>query len=640
MRSGHAVIALMGVAITTTPGRVSAFGSSPGALTGGHVNTLVTTSSTSSFLKVGGGSRSSGGEGSSTSLWSAYAVKPDMAKKQGSEWRKLRTRGPGFGEKVRRAKPAPDLSEKLALGLSYLNADEAEEIQQALAMAMYAHSLKAEAGSFEGVKAGVETCLILGELGMGTDALVSAILSGVLRPDVQPSEFGRAAVTVEDIEEGFGARVARSVKNLEHVMSLEELAQHRMRRRAVDEKAGADMGRRQGHHLRDFIISEVADWQVLTLYLAVHMQELRSAITSGASDAAQLARDALEIHAPLAHHLGVHHLSGGLEDLAFQALYPKEYSEIRAATQARIGVYQEVMETAKRAVSQALKQDKTFMSQLQGDVILQHRIKEPYSMWKKMSRQGGGIDRVYDAVALRVVLKVQRRKGETDESYDERSKQLCYKAMSVAKRTFPAVEGRSKDYVLNPKSNGYQSLHSTHEVALLPATAWEAGLEDRQTHFELQVRTAAMHHTAEYGHAAHWSYKTEGKDRVAKKVADKKTWKASRPRATGSPGLGKGRPAVPDTVSSGRELITWLHLELRQRKVFVFGPDNLIWELDKASATAEKVLRSTHNAGVSFADSSEFDGIGNGRSAFVNGKAVPRHYAFKNGDVLDVSMAA
>lgn len=205
--------------------------------------------------------------------------------------------------------------------------------------------------------------------------------------------------------------------------------------------------------------------------------------------------------------------------------------------------------------------------QLEGDVTLQHRIKEPYSMWKKMSRQGGGIDRVYDAVALRVVLKVKRRSGETNESYEERSKQLCYKAMSVAKRTFPAVEGRSKDYVLNPKSNGYQSLHSTHQVAVLPATAWEAGLEDRQTHFELQVRTAAMHHTAEFGHAAHWSYKTEGKEIVTEKPASKKTWKAYRPKATGSPGLGKGRPAVPDTVSSGRELITWLHMELRQRKV-------------------------------------------------------------------------
>ena len=102
MRSRLAVIVVVSIVITTTPGgTVSAFGSSPGPLAGGHVNTLITSSSTSSFLKIAGGSRSSGGEGSSTSLWSAYAVKPEMAKKQGSEWRKLRTRGPGFGEKVR-----------------------------------------------------------------------------------------------------------------------------------------------------------------------------------------------------------------------------------------------------------------------------------------------------------------------------------------------------------------------------------------------------------------------------------------------------------------------------------------------------------------------------------------------------------
>lgn len=206
--------------------------------------------------------------------------------------------------------------------------------------------------------------------------------------------------------------------------------------------------------------------------------------------------------------------------------------------------------------------------QLKGDVTLEHRIKEPYSMWKKMERQGGGVDRVYDAVALRVVLKARRELSESDESYEERSRQLCYKAISVAKRIFPAVEGRSKDYVLHPKSNGYQSLHSTHEVAVSPATARAAGREDRLTHFELQVRTASMHHKAEYGHAAHWSYKAEGHKEM-KESPDKKTWKAYRPRATGSPGLGKGRSAVPETVSSGRELVTWLHLELRQRKVRV-----------------------------------------------------------------------
>lgn len=149
-------------------------------------------------------------------------------------------------------------------------------------------------------------------------------------------------------------------------MRLEEMARQRMSRRAAQDEpaaAEADTGK-QGHHLRDLIISEASDWQVLTLYLAVHMQELRSAIATGASNAEQLARDALEIHAPLAHRLGVHHLSAGLENLAFEALYPREYDEIRRSTEARMGVYQEVMETAKSAVSAALREDEAFTSQV------------------------------------------------------------------------------------------------------------------------------------------------------------------------------------------------------------------------------------------------------------------------------------
>lgn len=163
--------------------------------------------------------------------------------------------------------------------------------------------------------------------------------------------------------QGFGARVARSVESFEHVVRLEEMARNRMSRRAAEGRVELDDGR-QGHHLRDLIISEASDWQVLTLYLAVHMEKLQSAIGAGASNASQLAQDALEIHAPLAHRLGVHHLSGGLEDLAFKALYPAEYSEIRRSTEARMGVYQEVMETAKVAVSAALRMDESFTSQV------------------------------------------------------------------------------------------------------------------------------------------------------------------------------------------------------------------------------------------------------------------------------------
>lgn len=140
---------------------------------------------------------------------------------------------------------------------------------------------------------------------------------------------------------------------------------------------------------------------------------------------------------------------------------------------------------------------------------------------------------------------------------------ICSQAMSVAKEMYPAVEGRCKDYVRNPKPNGYQSLHSTHQAVVSP-TAAASNSGERRTHFELQVRTELMHHKAEYGHAAHWSYKAEGKENER---PTKKAWKPYLPKKTRARAKGKGRTAVPDTVSSGRELVTWLHLQLRQRKV-------------------------------------------------------------------------
>eukprot|EP00903_Cladosiphon_okamuranus_P020680 g18989.t1 len=651
-----AAIAALAALIALESTHAFGIGAALGLRNAGNVHNPRPSGATSSFLRAGPARGIGTGECSPTSLSTSYVVKPEMARSRASEWRKLRTRGPGFEEKVRRAKADPDLSKKLSNGLWYLNSDEMEEMQQALAMAIYAHSLTANhGGGYDAVKAGVEACLILGELKMGTDALLAAILSGVL--SAQRMGFGRAAVTAEDIEQGFGARVARSVENFEHVMRLEEMARQRMSRRAVQDESGVntsaitdkDTGK-QGHHLRDLIISEASDWQVLTLYLAVHMQELRYALGAGASNAEQLARDALEIHAPLAHRLGVHHLSAGLEDLAFEALYPVEYDEIRRSTEARMGVYQEVMETAKSALSAALRKDKTFTSQLAEEVVLQHRIKEPYSMWKKMTRQGRGVDSVYDAVALRAVIKAKRLPGESDHALEERSKQLCYHAMAVAKKMYPTVEGRCKDYVMYPKPNGYQSLHSTHEASVSPGAAAAANGE-RHTHFELQVRSSSMHHKAEYGHAAHWSYKSDGdaKDEEDEEVEfesetspDRKTWKSfERPMATGtrrkrSKSVSTAA-AVPDSVSSGRELVTWLHLELRQRKVFVFGPDNLIWELDKASATAGNVLGRTHAASIRLIDGGSA-GCKTGIT-LVNGKAVPLHYAFKNGDVLDLDLA-
>lgn len=137
----------------------------------------------------------------------------------------------------------------------------------------------------------------------------------------------------------------------------------------------------------------------------------------------------------------------------------------------------------------------------------------------------------------------------------------------MAKKMYPSVEGRCKDYVMHPKPNGYQSLHSTHEASVSPAAAASVGGE-RRTHFELQVRSASMHHKAEYGHAAHWSYKSD--DGGAKAgVGERRSWRSYDRLKAGAPRTGIESPAtaVPDSVSSGKELVTWLHLELRQRKV-------------------------------------------------------------------------
>lgn len=139
---------------------------------------------------------------------------------------------------------------------------------------------------------------------------------------------------------------------------------------------------------------------------------------------------------------------------------------------------------------------------------------------------------------------------------------------SVAKEMFPAIEGRYKDYIANPKPNGYQSLHNGHEVVISPDAARDSTRQGSSAYFELQVRTASMHHTAEYGLAAHWSYKSEGKDSL--KWMDeplKKTWKPYRPHSSKISNASGRAVAVPETVSSGRELVTWLHLQLKQRKV-------------------------------------------------------------------------
>ncbi|CAM9263631.1 unnamed protein product [Ectocarpus fasciculatus] len=631
--------------------------------------------------------------------------------------------------KVKDARHVPDVSKMLRDGLPYLTEIEATEVQLALAVSIYAHSKTTATGSDSSssayghpddrVKAGVEVCLELGRLGMGRDALLAAILGGVLRPETAKQHsthpgFGRAPVTVVDIREGFGKNVARLVAGLEHVTCVEETAHAVLRgtpsssasfgdrsgataseraRSLEGEEGGQDeegeplspamligarerlpaepgggggrgRGRKtrslreasaleQGESLRNLIVSEAADWQVLTLRLAVQLQALKNATLDGSNwKDKQLARDALLVHGPLAHRLGIHQLRNELETVAFGRLFPQQFNKVRRATTDRSSVYEKVLEATKATLKQALRDAPAFTNQLTGEATLQHRIKSPYSMWKKMEKNQVGVEGVFDAVAVRVVLEARKWQGESLESYTQRSEDLCYQAscnflaMSVIKKLYPWSQSpqRVKDYVVKPKPNGYQSLHATQ---LVPDVT-DMTRHGPSVAIEFQVRSKEMHQKAEFGLAAHWSYK-ESSSTMPTGLG----WVEDTNTTITTPHNHKppGKARVPDSVTSGPELVDWLHRELRERKVFVFGPDRKIWELDKGSATAGDALGRSYMQkfyeGALLHDRRNIKSDAKGqrakrktRTAWVNGREVDASYLLKNGDVFDVAQAS
>eukprot|EP00752_Nemacystus_decipiens_P003763 g3464.t1 len=615
--------------------------------------------------------------------------------------------------KVKDASNVPDLWRMLRDGLPYLTRSEATEVQLALAVSLYAHSKSTDSTSNcndERVKAGVEVCLELGKLGMGRDALLAAILGGVLRPETSKEHsthpgFGRAPVTLVDIREGFGKNVARLVAGLEHVTCVEETAHAVLKGNAgrasdrtqasiasgsseLENARGGDtvaedeeneplspamlIGIREGlpggtgrggirrakarslreasaleqsESLRNLIVSEAADWQVLTLRLAVQLQALKSSTRDdeshdgNSSKYKQIARDALLVHGPLAHRLGIHQLRNELETVAFRRLFPEQFNEVRRATMDRSDVYENVVEATKATLRQALKDAPAFTNQLTGEVLLQHRIKSPYSMWKKMEKKQVSVEGVFDAVAIRVVLDARKWQGESAESYKQRTEDLCYQAMSVIQKLYPWSQLRLKDYIVKPKPNGYQSLHATQ---LVPDVT-DMSRHGRPVAVEFQVRSTQMHQQAEFGFAAHWSYKE------SHRTASGMGWISGDKDADISvPTTDKGAPVkarVPDTVSSGPELVDWLHRELQERKVFVFGPDKKIWELDKNSATAGDVLGRSYmqrfyEGAVLHDRRKGSSGARPQDAAWVNGREVDASYLLKNGDVFDVQAAS
>jgi GTP pyrophosphokinase len=392
---------------------------------------------------------------------------------------------------------------------------------------------------------------ILAELGMDTTTLVAALLHDTVED---------TGLTLDDITTAFGSEVAHLVDG---VTKLDKVK--------FGEAAEAET-------IRKMIVAMARDPRVLVIKLADRLHNMRTLRFLPPSKQERKARETLEVLAPLAHRLGMNTIKWELEDLAFATLYPKRYDEIVRLVAERAPSRDTYLNEVIERINGDLR-DGGIKAQITG------RPKHYYSIYQKMIVRGREFTDIHDLVGIRVLVETERD---------------CYATLGVIHANWQPVPGRFKDYIAMPKFNMYQSLHTT--------VIGPAGKP-----VELQIRTQAMHRTAEYGIAAHWKYK-ESKDSAVAEVS-----------------------AVSDEMGWLRQLLDWqreaqepeefldsLRYDLGASEVYVFTPKGAVIGLPAGSTPVDFAYAVHTEVGHRC--------IG----ARVNGKLVALESVLENGDTVEI----
>lgn len=354
-----------------------------------------------------------------------------------------------------------------------------------------------------------EFCLMMAEtMELGIDVLIAAAFhycSCVTAREQQSIVLGERYHM-----SSFGDHVVRIARDAARLKELEMVASRIALQKQQHVQQDAD-------NLRMLMLSESKDWRALAIRSAACLYRLRGILESDHwkeldPEKVRVAREAFWIYAPMAGCLGMHRLKNELEGAAFQILYRRQYELVTSLRTNLVSpggstVQQSmnsVLNHVQEQMTRMLHQDEQFSSLVE-DFTVTARVKEPYSMWCKMMSHGyKSIRQVPDAIALRIVLNAAREtEDEHIETLRARERALCYYAQKLCMERWQAhVDNpRFKDYIANPKPNGYQSLHYTALTAH----------DSDEWNLEIQVRSGEMHQVAEFGLASHWDYKAQKK---------------------------------------------------------------------------------------------------------------------------------
>ncbi len=395
----------------------------------------------------------------------------------------------------------------------------------------------------------IEVALVLSDLELDLDSVSAGLLHDVIED---------TDATKQDIEQLFGTEVALLVDGVTKLskFNFKTKEEH------------------QAENLRKMFFAMANDIRVILIKLADRTHNMRTLNYLNEKKQKEIARETMEIYAPLANRLGIYKIKWELEDLAFRYLEPEQYYFLADK------IVQKRMEREEyiKKIREDL-QDKFTDMGIKGEV--QGRPKHLYSIYSKMKKSGKDLNEIYDLIALRIIV---------DSVKD------CYAVLGTVHTMWKPVPGRFKDYIAVPKSNMYQSLHTT---VLCP----QGNL------VEIQIRTWEMHKTAEYGIAAHWRYKeNRGNDG---KFAEKVSW------------FRQLMEWQQDT-SDAKEFMEHLKVDLFSDEVFVFTPKGDVIDLPSGSTPIDFAYRIHTDIGNTC--------IG----GKINGRMVSLDYQLKTGDVVEI----
>ncbi len=415
------------------------------------------------------------------------------------------------------------------------------------------------------------TAVNLAELGM-SGVTISA---GLLHDSIED-----VGVLPETIEKEFGSEVRFIV---EGVTKLGKVRYH-----------GAD---RHNESLRKLFVAMSQDIRVLIVKLCDRLHNMETLEFVKKEKQERIARETLEIYAPIAYRLGIRKVSKKLEDLSFPFVYPKEYKEIKEIVKERYDNQMETLEKFRKSVVKELGKAEI------RDFKTDYRVKGLYSLYKKYIKNKKDIDKIYDIAAMRIILKEQND---------------CYRVLGVIHANWRPLPGRIKDYIAFPKQNGYQALHTT-------VFTGDGGI------VEIQIKTGTMHKEAEFGIASHISYKSEFKK---KKLNPNFEWiKRILPNVLVKNSTVSENKDVPNWI---KELVEYqennpkegvlddIRNDFFSERIFVFTPKGDVIDLPNGASV------------IDFAYSIHTD-IGNHIAGVkINGKMSSIESVLKSGDIIEI----